>query len=152
MTMGILTDINGVVPQRAIRYIKTMPLFVSYDAEGVVDFGDTGDGGGFVFATPATMRGKPMQVDIYDNGETFAGTTKARVDIGDGSDQDEFALTDGFADGTAAQLFNVADGTLVIGDTEIIEPGDQVTVTCVDAITSTISGQAKVTLTMLYFK
>ena len=150
MTMGILTDINGVVPQRAIRYIETMPVFVTLDAEGVVDFGDTGDGGGFVFATPTTMRGKPIQVDIYDNGEVFAGTTPARVDIGDGSDADEFA-TCTIAANALGQVFNVADGTLTIGDTEIIEPGDQVTVTCVDAITGP-TGQAKVSVSLLYFK
>ncbi len=150
MTIGILTDINGKVPQRTIRNLSSMPLFVSYQAEGVVDFGDTGDTGGFVFATPANMRGKPMLVDLYDNGESFAGTTAAKVEIGDGSDQNEFAECTA-ATGTAGQSFSAEDGTLVIGDTEIIQPGDQITVTCVDAITGP-TGQAKVGLTMLYFK
>lgn len=153
--MGISSNASlgsGKVPQRMIRELSGVPFFVSYDAEGVVDFGNTMDTGGFVFATPSNRRGKPFQVDIYDNGETFAGTTtKARVDIGDGSDQDEFATTGDIADGTDAQVFSAADGTLTVGDTEIIEPGDQVTVTCVDA-TGSPTGQAKVTVTVLYFE
>jgi hypothetical protein len=74
MSVGILTDINGVVPQRAIRYIETMPLFVSYTEE-TVDFG-AGDST-TVIATPTTMRGKPMQVDIFNNSETFNSVTTA---------------------------------------------------------------------------
>ena len=150
MGVGILTDINGVVPQRAIRYIETMPLFVTY-VEEAVDFDADGT---TVFATPATQRGKPMQIDVYNNSETFNSvTTSARVDIGDGSDADEFALTDDFADGTAAQIFSVSDATFGIGDQEIIEPGDQVTITYVAPVGgSPDTGIASVQLTILYFK
>lgn len=141
---------SGKVPQRAIRYLNQLPYAVTYEAEGVVDFGDTGDSGGFVFATPANLRGKPLAVDIFDNGEIFAGTTAAKVEIGDGSDQDEFAYCT-MAATTDAQSFTANAGTLIIGDTEIIQAGDQVTLTCVDAVTSP-TGQAKVALTMLYFE
>jgi hypothetical protein len=150
MGVGILTDINGVVPQRAIRYIETMPIFVTY-CEEAVDFG-AGDNT-VVIATPATMRAKPMQVDFYNNSETFNSvTTAARVDIGDGSDADEFALTTDLADGTAAQVKSVHDATITIGDTEIIEPGDQVTVTNVAPTGGTPTGICSTALTMLYFK
>jgi hypothetical protein len=157
--MGILTDINGVVPQRALRYLETMPYFVTYHlSEDVttipgVDFG-AGDEA-FLLATPSVFRGKPIAVDVYKISETFNSvTTQARVDIGDGSDADEFALTDDFADNAAAAPihFCVADGSLQIGDTEIIEPDDIVTITCVAPTGGTPAGRAMVSVTMLYFK
>jgi hypothetical protein len=159
MGVGILTDINGTVPQRAIRYLETMPYYVTYHlSEDVttipgVDFG-AGDEA-FVLATPGTFRGKPIAVDIYKITETFNSvTTQARVDIGDGTDQDEFALTDDFNDNasTAPIHFSVSDGTLNVGDTEIIQPADVVTVTCVAPTGGTPAGRAMVGVTMLYFK
>lgn len=148
MTMGILTDINGVVPQRAIRYLDTMPYYVSY-ADELVDFGGAGET--TVFGTPTTFRGKPIAVDLYNNSETIAATTQPRVDIGDGADADIFATTGDIADGAAGQTFNVADGTLTAGLQEIVEPGDQVTITYVAGIT-TPTGICTVSTTMLYFK
>ncbi len=158
MSVGILTDINGVVPQRAIRYLESMPYYVSYHlSEDVttipgVDFGADST---YVLATPSVFRAKPIAVDIYNISETFNSvTTQARVDIGDGSDADEFALTNDFADNAAAAPihFCVADGSLVIGDTEIIQPNDVVTVTCVAPTGGTPAGRAMVGVTMLYFK
>ena len=147
----ILSTLTGKLPKRVTDHLGELPFFVTYEAEGVVDFGDTGDSGGFVFATPSSRRGVVFSIDLFDNGETFAGTTSsARVDVGDGSDADEFA-TCTIANGTAGQTFNMADGTLTVGDTPIISAGDQVTVTCVDA-TGTPTGQAKVAVTMMYFK
>ena len=148
--MGI-ASISGKVAKHLFDELKGIPYFVTYTAEGVVDFGDTGDSGGFVFATPATRRGMVYSIELYDNGETFAGaTTAARVDVGDGSDADEFATCTAAA-GTAGQTFSLVDGTLTQGDTPVIEAGDQVTVTCVDA-TGTPTGQAKVAVTMVYFE
>lgn len=152
--MGISSNASlgsGKVPQRLIRELVNVPYFVTYQSTAVVDFGAS-NASILVFETPASRRGKPLQVDLYANAETFAGTTsKAAVAIGDGSDIDEFALTDDIADGTASQTFNVADGTLAVGDVEIIEPDDQVTVTAV-AATGSPTGQAFVGVTMLYFE
>lgn len=148
----ILSTLAGKLPKRVTDHLGELPFFVTYEAEGVVDFGNTSDTGGFVFTTPSSRRGVVFSIDLFDNGETFAGTTSsARVDVGDGSDADEFATTGDIADGTAGQTFNLADGTLTVGDTPIISAGDQVTVTCVDA-TGTPTGQAKVAVTMMYFE
>ena len=148
----LLSILSGQISQGSLSKLDDIFSYVTYTAEGVVDFGDTGDSGGFVFATPSDRRGIVYQIDLYDNGETFAGTTtKARVDVGDGSDADEFATTGDIADGTVGQVFSITDETLTAGDTPIIEAGDQVTVTCVDA-TGTPTGQAKVAVTMFYFK
>jgi len=153
MSGELISTLGGKIPQRALRHLDQLPYVVNYQSLTVVDFGNTGDTEGFVFATPATKRGKPIQVDLYDNAEAFGGgTSAARVDIGDGSDADEFAYTDGAAASAVAQVFCVADGTLNIGDTEIIQPGDQVTVTCVDATGTSLAGQAAVGVTVLYFE
>lgn len=151
MTMGILTDINGKVPQRALRYLETMPVFVSY-VEELVDFDADGT---TVLATPVTQRGKCMQVDVYNNSETFNSvTTSALVEIGDGTDPNGFAFTDAFADGTVAQVFSVSDGTITDGALgAIIEPDDQVTITYVAPTGgSPDTGIASVQVTFLYFK
>lgn len=159
MSGQILEFAAGKIPQRAIRYLNQLPYFVSYDflesgAINGVDFG-AGDEA-FIIKTPSTRRGLPFSVDIYDVTETFnTDTTEARVDIGDGSDADEFALTDDFGALTTAlggATFNVADGTLVAGDTPIVEPGDYVTVTCVAPTGGTPAGIAKVGVTFLYFE
>jgi hypothetical protein len=151
MGVGILTDINGKVPQRAVRYIETLPYFVSY-AEEAVDFG-AGDSTN-VIATPARFRGKVIAVDSYNNSETFNSvTTAASVEIGDGSDADGFSFTDDFADGTAAQHFSGADGTITAGALgEIIQPADQVTITNVAPTGGTPTGISSVAVTLLYFQ
>jgi len=159
---AILTDINGVVPQRAIRYLETMPYYVTYHlSEDVtlipgVDFG-AGDEA-FVLATPSLFRAKPISVDIYKITETFNSvTTQARVDIGDGTDANGFAFTDDFNDNAAAAPihFSVSDGSLNIGvlDTQgIVQPNDILTVTCVAPTGGTPAGRAMVGVTILYFK
>ena len=156
MTGSYVSTNRGKIPQRALRYIDELPYVVSYHlSEDVttvfgVDFG-AGDAA-FVLATPASRRAKPLEVQIYGNGETFNSvTTSARVDIGDGSDIDEFALCT-LADGTVAQIFTSYDGTLVIGDTEIIQPADQVTVTCTAPTGGTPTGQAAVSVSFIYFE
>jgi hypothetical protein len=151
MGVGILTDINGKVPQRAIRYIETLPYFVTYGEEAV-DFG-AGDST-TILATPAQFRGKVISVDSYNNSETFNSVTlAASVEIGDGTDQDGFAFTADFADGTDAQHFSGADGTITAGALgEIIQPADQVTITYVAPTGGTPTGISNVATTLLYFK
>lgn len=150
MSGSIIANSAGKVPQRAIRYLNQLPYFTSY-VEEAVDFG--AGNSTFIFGTPSTLRGKPFAVDIYNASEAFNSvTTAARVDIGDGSDADEFALTDDFADGTTGQNFSANAGSLQVGDTEIIEAGDQVTVTCVAPTGGTPAGIASVAVTVLYFE
>lgn len=159
MTMGILTDINGVVPQRAIRYLQQMPYYVSYEIEENqtllgVDFG--GSTSTYIIQTPETLRGKPIAVDIYDISENFAATTKSAVLIGDGSDADEFALTGDFVNAemttsVGAKNYSSHAGSLIVGDTEIVQPDDYITITCRAGVTGP-TGIARVSVTMLYFK
>ena len=157
---GILIEsVAGKVPQRAIRYLSQLPFAVSYHlSEDVttipgVDFGAGNEA--FILATPGALRAKPMSVDIYKVSETFTATTlPARVDIGDGSDVNGFAYTGsiGTLATTAALNFSANDGTLVEGVLGIIEPGDQVTVTCIAPTGGTPAGRAMVTATFLYFE
>lgn len=157
MSGTLISTASGKIPQRALRFLDQLPYVAQYHlSEDVttvfgVDFG-AGDAA-FVLATPATRRAKPLEVQIYGVSETFNSvTTSARVDIGDGTDDDEFALTNDFADGTVAQVFTSYDGTIVVGDQEIIEPGDQVTVTCVAPTGGTPSGRAGVSVAFIYFE
>jgi hypothetical protein len=150
---------GGKVPQRAIRYLNRLPYVVSYHlSEDVttipgVDFG-AGDYASII-KTPALLRAKPMDVSVYKVTETFnAVTTAARVDIGDGTDADEFAYTGGFGTlaTTTALNFSAHAGTLLVGDTEIVEPADDVTVTCVAPTGGTPAGRAMVAVSFLYFE
>jgi len=159
MSGELISSLAGKVPQRAIRHLSSLPYVASYHlSEDVttipgVDFG-AGDEA-FVIATPATLRAKPLEVAIYKITETFnSTTTQARVDIGDGSDADEFALTDDFNDNasTAPICFTAHEGSLQVGDTEIIQPDDIVTVTCVAPTGGTPAGRAMVSVSFLYFE
>jgi hypothetical protein len=150
---------GGKVPQRAIRHLSSLPYTVSYHlSEDVttipgVDFGAGDDA--FLLKTPTSLRGKPMNVAVYMVSEQFtATTTAARVDIGDGSDADEFAYTGGFGtlNTTAGLNFSAQDGSLLVGDAEIIEPADLVTITCVAPTGGTPAGRAMVEVTILYFE
>ena len=140
----------GKVPQRVVRSLGGLPYQVTYNFNAI-DFGAGNSTA--ILATPANLRCKPLAVDVYNVSETFNSvTTSARVDIGDGSDADEFALTNDFADGTVGQVFTAFDGNLAVGDQEIIEPGDQVTVTFVAPTGGTPTGIANVGVTVLYFE
>lgn len=159
MSGQLVSTLKGKVPQRAIRYLGQLPYVASYHlSEDVttipgVDFG-AGDEA-FIIATPATLRGKPIGVDVYKVSETFTDTTlEASVEIGDGTDQDEFAYTGDFGTlaTTAALNFSAHAGTLVVGDTEIIQPADQVTITCVAPTGGTPAGRAMVSVQFLYFE
>lgn len=150
---------GGKVPQRAIRHLSSLPYAASYHlSEDVttipgVDFGQGDEA--FVLNTPGTLRAKPIEVNCYKVTETFTTTTlEASVEIGDGTDQDEFAYTDDFGAMAAAtpQCFCAHDGTLNVGDTEIIEPNDLVTVTCVAPTGGTPAGRCMVSVTFLYFE
>jgi len=149
MSGTLISTARGKVPQRAIRHIDELPYAASYAS--TMDFGAADS---FVFATPAGRRGKVIEVALFDVTETFNSvTTAARVEIGDGTDADGFAFTDDFADGTAGQVFTSYDDTItagVLGD--IIEGGDQVTVTCVAPIGGTPTGIGQLAVTVLYFQ
>lgn len=141
----------GKVPQRVIRSLAALPYTASYLAQAV-NFG-AGDSTPIVFATPANLRAKVLAVDVYNVSVAFtADTTAARVEVGDGVDADEFVLTADIAAGSDAQSFTAFDGTVVAGDQEIIEAGDQVTVTCVAPTGGVPAGTADVAVTVLYFE
>jgi len=159
MSGELIATLAGKVPQRAIRHLGKLPYAVTYQLdENVttipgVDFG-AGDEA-FILNTPSSLRAKPLEVSVYKVSETFSTTTlEASVEIGDGSDQDEFAYTDDFGAMAAAtpQNFSAHGGNLNIGDTEIIQPDDLVTVTCVAPTGGTPAGRAMVAVTFLYFE
>lgn len=140
----------GKVPQRVIRSLAALPYTASYLAQAV-DF--SSDSTPIVFATPANLRAKVLAVDVYNVSVAFtADTTAARVEVGDGVDADEFVLTADIAASSDAQSFTAFDGTIVAGDQEIIEAGDQVTVTCVAPTGGVPAGTADVAVTVLYFE
>jgi len=149
---------GGKVPQRSLRYLDRLPYVVSYEIEENqtllgVDFG--GSLSAYIIQTHASKRAKPIEVNIYDISENFAGTTKGKVQFGDGTDADEFAVTDDFVDAAltttlGSKHYSSAAGTLNIGDTEIIQPADYVTVTCVANVTSA-TGIARVSVSFMYF-
>jgi len=101
-----------------------------------------------VINTPAGKRARVVAVTLYDVTETFVDTTTdARIDVGDGTDADAFALTAGF--GTLAAAASLAPA-ITQGVTEIIPVGDIVTVTGVPAGTPG-NGIATVALTLEFF-
>lgn len=159
MSGELISTVGGKIPQRAIRHLAQLPYVATYQLdENVttipgVDFG-AGDEA-FVLATPGTLRAKPIEVSLYKITETFTtDTAEASVEIGDGTDQDEFAYTDDFGAAAAAAplCFTAAEGNLNVGDTEIIQPDDIVTVTCVAPTGGTPAGRAMVAVSFLYFE
>jgi len=101
-----------------------------------------------VINTPAAKRGRVIAATLYDVTETFVDTTTdARVDVGDGTDVDAFALTAGF--GTLAAAASLAPA-ITQGVTEIIPVGDIVTVTGIAAGTPG-NGIATLALTIEFF-
>jgi hypothetical protein len=139
------------VPQRVIRSLAGLPYTATYKALAAVDFG-AGDSTPIIFGTPANLRALILAVDVYNVSETFNSvTTAARVEVGDGANADEFVLTSDFEDGTDGQSFTTFDGTIVTGVQQIVEPDDQVTVTCVAPTGGTPTGIAEVSVTVLYF-
>lgn len=101
-----------------------------------------------VFNSPAAKRGRVVAVDLYDVTETFQNTgSDARIDIGDGTDANAFAFTDGFGTLASTVAFNAV---VTQGVTEIITIGDIVTVTGVTAGTPG-NGIATAAVTVEYF-
>jgi len=101
-----------------------------------------------VINTPAAKRGRVIAATLYDVTEQFVDTTTdARVDVGDGSDVDAFAITGGF--GTLAAAASLAPA-ITQGATEIIPVGDTVTVTGITAGTPG-NGIATLALTIEFF-
>ena len=152
MSGQLLEFAAGKIPQRALRYLDQLPYFVTYQSKAVIDFGDTGDNVFALIITPANRRGKVMQVDVYNNGETFAGTTdKAYVAIGTTDAGQEVAYTGDIADGTAPASFSAAAGTLIDGVAPIMDPADLIYMCGMDG-EGTPTGQAWVDITVLYFE
>jgi len=159
MSGTLISSLSGKVPQRAIRHLDALPYAVTYqlDEDNViagVDFGGADEA--FIIQTHGSKRGKVIEILIYDITENFAGTTKARVDVGDGTDANGFAFTDDFVDAemtttVGAKHLSTADGSIspgVLGD--IIEAGDMVTFTCVAGVTAP-TGIGRVAVTLFYF-
>jgi hypothetical protein len=156
MSGELISTARGKIPQRAIRHIDELPYAVTYDiVESASVYGVDFDGSNIasILATPASRRAKCIEVQIYDTSEAFVDdTTPGYVAIGDGSDIDEFGRTDDIVDGLAGQVFTSYDGTFGSADFDIIEAGDQVTVTCVAGTGTLAAGIAKVAVTFLYFQ
>jgi hypothetical protein len=156
MSGELISTLGGKVPQRAIRHIDSLPYVVSYDI--VEDFAILGvdfDGSDVatIIATPASRRAKWIECQIFEVTEAFVGhTTDANVSVGDGADIDEFGVTDDIVDGSASQIFTSYDGSISSWDTEIIQPGDQVTITCVAATGGNAAGIARVSVSFMYFE
>jgi len=101
-----------------------------------------------VINTPAAKRGRVIAATVYDVTEQFVDTgSDARVDIGDGSDADAFAITGGL--GTTAIAASVAPA-ITQGATEIIPVGDIVTITGITAGTPG-NGIGTLALTIEFF-
>jgi len=163
MSGELISLFGGKVPQRAIRHLDKLPYVASYELEANqtllgIDFGAGADDE-FIIQMHGSKRAKCVEVCLYDITENFAGTTtKASVQIGDGSDADGFAYTDDVADAAATTAvgsvhFSSAAGTITPGALNsqgIIEAGDYVTVTAV-AGTGTPTGIARVSVSFLYF-
>lgn len=158
MSGELIVSLAGKVPQRALRHLSALPYVASYEIEENqtllgVDFG--GSDSTYIIQTPETLRAKPIEVSLYDISENFAATTKSAVLIGDGSDADEFALTGNFVDAemttsVGAKNYSAHAGSLVVGDNEIIQPDDLVTITCRAGVTGP-TGICRVSVTFLYF-
>ena len=162
MSGELISVFGGKVPQRALRQLDKLPYVASYELEANqtllgVDFGASDDT--FILQMHGSKRAKCVEVLLYDITENFAGTTtKASVQIGDGSDADGFAYTDDVADAEAttavgSKHFSSAAGSITPGALNsqgIIEAGDYVTVTAV-AGTGTPTGIARVSVSFLYF-
>ena len=162
MSGELISVFGGKVPQRAIRHLDKLPYVASYELETNqtllgVDFGASNDA--FILQMHGSKRAKCVEVLLYDITENFAGTsTKASVEIGDGTDADGFAYTADVADADAttaigSKHFSSAAGTITAGALDeqgIIQAADYVTVTCV-ASTGTPTGIARVSVSFLYF-
>lgn len=152
---------GGTVPQRAIRHLDRLPYAASYELETNqtllgVDFG-AGANSSFIINSHNSKRAKCIEACVYAISENFAGTTtKASIEVGDGSDQDGFCYTDDFADAemttaVGSKHYSTAAGSITAGALgDIIEADDQVTITCV-AGTGTPTGIGRVSVTFLYF-
>lgn len=150
MSGELISTLKGKVPQRAIRHLGDLPYAVTYNCGIALDIGAGNKATDFI--TDAAFRGKIQAISVYDITETFNSVTTApRIDIGDGSDADYWCTVE-IADGTTAQHFSAAAGTIVANQAEIIEPGDVVTVTSVAPTGGTPTGIANVDVTVLYFK
>jgi len=156
MSGELISTNRGKIPQRAIRHIDELPYAVTYDIiENMVILGVDFDDSNVetIIATPASRRAKCIEVQVFEVTEAFVEhTTAANVSVGDGSDIDEFGVTNDIADGSAAQIFTSYDGTFGSADNDVIQPADQVTITCVAATGANAAGIARVAVTFLYFQ
>jgi hypothetical protein len=161
MSGELISVFGGKVPQRAIRQLDKLPYVASYqlDEDNIiagVDFGGADET--FIIQTHGSKRAKVVEALVYDITENFAGTTKAAILFGDGSDADGFAYTDDFVDAemttaVGSKHFSSAAGSITAGALDsngIIEAGDYLTVTCRAAITGP-TGIGRVAVSLLYF-
>jgi hypothetical protein len=160
MSGELIATVGGKVPQRAIRYLDQLPYVATYqlDEDNIivgVDFGGADEA--FIINTHNSKRAKCVEALVYDITENFAGTTtKASIEVGDGSDADGFCYTDDFVDAemttaVGAKHYSSAAGSITAGALgEIIEADDQVTITCV-ASTGSPTGIGRVAVSFLYF-
>jgi len=161
MSGELISVFGGKVPQRAIRQLDKLPYVASYELEENqtllgVDFG--GSDSTYIINTHNSKRAKCVEALVYKISENFAGTTKAAILIGDGSDADGFAYTDDFVDAemtttVGSKHFSSAAGSITPGALDsqgIIQPDDQVTITCRAALTGP-TGIGRVSVSFLYF-
>ena len=140
------------VPQRAIRALDNLPRVVTY-CFADVDF-DTDSVQ--EIQLPLNRRAKLLSVEVYGVTEIFTDdTTEARVDVGDGSDADAYALTDDFGtlDVVAALSFSDEDANLTAGPLgRVVPAGAEITVTYVAPTGGTPTGIANVALVFYLFE
>ena len=161
MSGNLIESIGGKVPQRAIRYLDSIPYAATYELEENqtllgVDFG--GSNSTYIIQTHGSKRAKVVEALVYKISESFAATTKGAILFGDGSDADGFALTSNFVDASmttsvGSAHFSSAAGSITPGVLDpqgIIQPADFLTVTCRAGVTAA-AGIGRVAITVLYF-
>jgi hypothetical protein len=120
-----------------------------------VDFGGTSST--YILTMPGNMRATWLEALVYKVTENFAGTTKASIDCGDGSDADGFGYTKDFVDAemttaTGGYHFSRRSGTINEGALGwVIEAADKVTMTCNAGVT-TPTGIGRVSVSFMYFE
>ena len=152
MSGELISTLRGKIPQRAIRHLAEIPYVVTYQSTSVIDFGNTGDDTWQIIVTPSDFRGKVLSASFIGNAEIFAGSTKgAEIAIGTTDGGSEVAITGEKTAGTGDESFYASDGTLIDGASPIIEAGDTIYLSGIDA-TGTPTGQSYASVTILYFK
>lgn len=150
MSQHTIDALGKKVPQRVIRALSKIPYAITY----VLADTDFGADSTRVFTLPSNKRGKIVAVDAYDVTEVFTEVgSPARVDIGDGSDADAYALTGSFGALATDESLNFDE---VAGLTEgalgsVVPAGAEVTVTGVAAGTPD-TGIATIAITVILFE